>query len=85
MGDQQREREREEGIGVREATGFQNICDVRTHNSVATGDQSKFKPAQASKNSKHSSPWGDVFPWIRTCARNICKRAEKDCFGNPTV
>ncbi len=40
----------------RKATRFQNICDVSMHNSVATGYQSQFKPAEASENSKHSLP-----------------------------
>lgn len=41
----------EEEIGEREATGFQNICDVSMHTSVATGYQSQFKPAETSENS----------------------------------
>lgn len=51
----EREGERDE-IGEREATGFQNICDVSVHQSFATGDQSQFKPEEALKNSKHSCP-----------------------------
>lgn len=47
-------REREKEIGEREATGFQNICAVSMHDSVAIGDQSQFKPTEASKNSKYS-------------------------------
>lgn len=50
-------RERGEKIGEREATGFQNICDVRMHNSIATGDQTQIKPAEASNsNSKQPCP-----------------------------
>lgn len=33
-------RGRGEKIGEREATGFQNICDVNMHNSVAIGNHS---------------------------------------------
>lgn len=47
-------RGREEEIGEREATGFQNICAVSMHHSVAIGDQSQFKPTEDSKNSEHS-------------------------------
>lgn len=43
-------RGREEEIGEREATGFQNICAVSMHDSVAIGDQSQFKATEASKN-----------------------------------
>lgn len=49
-------RERGEEIGEREATGFQTICDVSMHSSVATGNRSQFKAGEASKNSKHSCP-----------------------------
>lgn len=59
MGDQYREREK---IEEREATGLENICDVSVQNSFATGTKSQLKPAEASGNSKHFFPEGNMSP-----------------------
>lgn len=48
-------------IGEREATGFQNICNVSVHNSSATRDQSQFKAAEASKNKETRLPTGGMY------------------------
>lgn len=63
-----REREREK-IGEREATGLENICDVSVQNNFATGSESQSKPAEASGNSKHFFPQGNVSPWM--CAHTV--------------
>lgn len=89
-GEISRDRGEKENIGERkrEATGFQSICDLSMH-TVAIGDQSLFKPAEASKNSKHSCLKGDAFPCMTihshtlshtiTFSHSIFYGAEKHC------